>query len=265
MIGELITAGASLFGSIFGKKKQKVETTVDYVKMAQSAQAAGFNPLTALRNGGSAGFTTTTSPTISAIPEALGNLGGILGNALEKKLDPIEAKKRELDTALVDAQLRSLKQGPQVPGRFYQPRTYTGTKVSQQLVPRLGASSSKQAASVAGAMVNPVGYDVNQAQLTKFGSQGYWHNFPYLPDASAVEDSNGEVAGAVYGVAKVPVDGVYNAYRLASHLRKLSNEDRRKKTPSEWRPYSWVGPRVKRAVSDWFAPWTNPSIPGSSP
>ncbi|UIB81362.1 hypothetical protein [Flyfo microvirus Tbat2_43] len=149
MIGELISGGISLLGGLFGsKKKQTTTSTVDYKKMVKDSSAAGFNPLTAIRNGGSAGFTTTTSPTISNTSEILGNLGGILGEALENKLDPIQAKKRELDTALVDQQLRALKQGPQLDGGFQQPRYYSGVKVSQQAVPRLGASSTKKVASV---------------------------------------------------------------------------------------------------------------------
>ena len=127
MWGEIISAGASLLGGLFGGKKKNQQTTtrINYQQMADDAAAAGFNPLTAIRNGGSAGFTTTTSPTVSAMPEVLGNLGGILGDALGKKLDPIEAKKREIDTVLLDRQLRQLKEGPQLPASFKTPRTYT--------------------------------------------------------------------------------------------------------------------------------------------
>ena len=100
MIGEIITAGAGLLGSLFGSKKQTTTNEVNYVKMARNARAAGFNPLTALRNGGAAGFTTTTSPTVSQLPQALGALGGALGDAYEKKVDPLAQKQRQLDTAL---------------------------------------------------------------------------------------------------------------------------------------------------------------------
>lgn len=131
MIGELISAGATLLGGLFGRKKQKTENSVDYVKMANSAKAAGFNPLTALRNGGSAGFTTTTGPTMSALPEALASMGGILGGALQNKLDPLEQKKRQYDTALVDYQLRQLKEGPKaMPGTLYSGSQFFGAKVT---------------------------------------------------------------------------------------------------------------------------------------
>lgn len=220
MIGELITAGAGLLGSIFGgKKKQKVETTIDYRKMAASAAAAGFNPLTAIRNGGSAGFTTTTSPTVSQMPEALANLGGVLGGALEKKLDPIEAKRREPDTALVNAQLSGRVAAKQVPGGFYAPRTFTGTKVSQQLVPRLGATSHKQAASV------PANYTPWNKKLTAGdppeasdlgldnGRYGLF-NPGALPNAGGVvSEVAGEPGEWLGGGAKLAEIGGYSLYR----------------------------------------------------
>lgn len=151
-IGEIIGAGLGLIGSLFGKKKQKTESTVNYQQMVASAEAAGFNPLTALRNGGSAGFTTTTSPTVSQIPDALANFGGVLGSALEKRLDPIEAKKREIDTLMTDVQLKEARALSKRPASFYQPVEWSGTKVSNQFVPRLGAKSHQQAASIAGAV-----------------------------------------------------------------------------------------------------------------
>lgn len=136
-IGDLIGGVAGLFG---GKKKQETVSRVDYGRMVKDATAAGFNPLTALRNGGSAGFTTTTGPTLSNLPEALGSLGGVLGDALENKIDPLKKKQRELDTALVDYQLRQLKQGP---GMLYPGSTFTGTKVTGQASPAVGPSAKK--------------------------------------------------------------------------------------------------------------------------
>lgn len=126
-LGSLVGGVLGLFGS----KKQKTESTVDYVKMAANATAAGFNPLTAIRNGGSAGFTTTTSPSASSLPGALQSIGGALGDAFSERIDPLEQKKRELDTALVDYQLRQLREGPRAVGTLYPGGTFEGTKVSR--------------------------------------------------------------------------------------------------------------------------------------
>ena len=74
----------SIVGGVFGllgSKKQKTTSSVDYVSMARNAQKAGFNPLTAIRNGGSAGFTSTTSPSASQLPGALQSIGSCRAEA----------------------------------------------------------------------------------------------------------------------------------------------------------------------------------------
>ncbi|WHA39890.1 hypothetical protein [Agrobacterium larrymoorei] len=218
MWGEIFSAGAGLLSSMFGgKKKQTTETTIDLAKLVKSANNNGFNPLTVLRNGGAAGFSTTTSPTISNTPEAFANLGGILGQALGDKLDPIQAKKRELDTLLVDTQLRQLKEGPQMAGRLYAPRTYTGTKVSQQLVPRLGVSTSSKTASVPAAY-NPNKYEVTEATKVNYGNQSIWQSNPWLPSADTIEQDFGDVAGSAYGVPKLAADLAWNGWRFKNHI-----------------------------------------------
>lgn len=189
-IGEIISAGVGLIGSLFGKKKQTTTSSVDYGKMRDEATAAGFNPLTAIRNGGSAGFTTTSSPTISQSPELLANLGGVLGNALGEKLDPIEAKKREIDTLLVDRQLRSLKQGPQ--RQLTQPTTFEGVKVSQQLVPRAGVASVKKVASVPAAFKSDMGYEKDDVPKVKNPYPNGYVPDPNIPNADDIETRLGD-------------------------------------------------------------------------
>lgn len=243
-LGGLLTAGLSLLG---GKKKQEktvTENTVNYEKMADSAAAAGFNPLTAIRNGGSAGFSTstTTAPTVSQLPAALGSLGGVLGDAFEKSIDPLEAKKRELDTRLVDFQLRGLDEG-RVP-RLYPGSTYTGTKISRQYVPSLSSGAPKSAA----VPKNPapwegtiVGGDNPTASSlglrTKDGRYG-WFEAPVLPDGETVETVYGdnELLSTVFGVGKVVGDFGYSLYRngksayedASPSVRKAFEEAKRK-------------------------------------
>lgn len=249
--GAVGAIGSSLVGGLFGKKKQSTETTVNYVKMARKATQAGFNPLTALRNGGSAGFTTTTAPTVSTMPETLANLGGVLGDALGKKLDPIEAKKRELDTALVDAQLRELKQGPQLPGRFYPARQYTGTKVSSQLVPRLGAASHKSVASVPAAFKSDMGYDQGDTpKVTNPYPKGFEPD-PNTPDAETWETRLGD-------------DILSPAFWLTAPREVTHNADKWLKDRDLPRgPYD-LGRRIRRGIVDlWTQPGTRKSGPGT--
>ncbi|MGO7184016.1 hypothetical protein ACCT14_25360 [Rhizobium brockwellii] len=241
MIGEIISAGATLLGGLFGSKKPKKEktetktvneSTVDYVKMSDSARAAGFNPLTALRNGGAAGFSTSTSnststssaPATSAMPQALASVGGILGQAFERKLDPLEAKKRQLDTALVDYQLKQLNKSP--PGALYPGSTYSGTKMGRQLMPAVGPSHNQVASSpatrrpVQGPNKPGEGTIVggDNPAVSSFGwndgRYGYFHA-PYMPDAETGENIYGdnEIFSTLYGGAKIVNDVGYSLYR----------------------------------------------------
>lgn len=255
----LLSIGASLLG---GKsKKQETTSRVNYQQMVEDASAAGFNPLTAIRNGGSAGFTTTTSPSISNTPEILSNLGGVLGDALGQKLDPINAKKREIDTLLVDRQLRQLREGPQVAGSFKVPRTYTGTKVSQQLVPRLGASSSSKTASVPAAY-NPNKYEVTEATKVNYGKQSIWESNPWLPSADTIEQDFGDVAGSAYGVPKLAADLAWNGYRLKNYAvdsyRKSAAQERSRPKQGPYKSPTklggWAG-RASKVISAGGGGW----------
>ena len=259
MIPALIGAGASLLGSLFGKKKQTTTTSVNYGDMVASATAAGFNPLTAIRNGGSAGFTTTTSPTVSQMPEALANLGGVLGGALADRLDPIKAKKREIDTLLTDVQLKQARAMNNMPASFYQPSEWTGTKVSSQLVPRLGAASHKQTAAVPAA-VKGRGAGPNGEVLSMYQDwtdrDGKLVSLPHneLPDVEQlVTPPAGKVENAFSGVGNNPPSKLWlkPAYGLGRAVevfdkplftsRKLTKEEKQR-YDSSWLP-SWV-PRL---------------------
>ncbi len=234
------TIGATIFGglsSLFGKKKQKVTNEVDYVKMRDNAEAAGFNPLTALRNGGSAGFTTTSSPSLSSAPEVLSNIGGLLGQAFLDKPDPIEAKKREIDTILVDRQLRQLKEGPQLPGSFHTPRTFEGVKVSQQLTPRMGQASSKNAASVPANFIGPPspsqfvkdnkGLDLYVPVYDRFNNKVHYFPNPDLPDADQM------VVPSIGIVGSETRDFVGN---MSNRYSPKKAPKTRQSVPQVWRP-----------------------------
>lgn len=82
----LISAGATLLGGLFGKKKELTTTTnsVDYKKMVTDAQAAGFNPLTVLRNGGAQGASVQSTATTGGGPSMgmlFADLAGSVSNA----------------------------------------------------------------------------------------------------------------------------------------------------------------------------------------
>lgn len=103
----LIGAGASLLGKLFGGGKQETVNRVDYARMVRDAEAAGFNPLTALRNGGAAGFTVSTTPAAPLSARlAEGVSAGV--NTFLENFDPHADAAREKGFALIDAQIRNL-------------------------------------------------------------------------------------------------------------------------------------------------------------
>lgn len=71
--------------------------------MVKKAEKAGFNPLTAIRNGGSAGFTSTTTQGPGGLSAALSAAGNFLQN-----FDPFADAKRSQESRLVDAQIANL-------------------------------------------------------------------------------------------------------------------------------------------------------------
>ncbi|RWO96663.1 MAG: hypothetical protein EOQ98_21835 [Mesorhizobium sp.] len=106
MIGELISAGASLLGGLFGGDDES-SSSVDYKKMVRDAEAAGFNPLTAIRNGGSAGFTQTSHPGLSSgafIADAVGKIGNVIASH-----DPMAEQTAALEHQIRQETLRNLQ------------------------------------------------------------------------------------------------------------------------------------------------------------
>lgn len=118
-VGPAITAVGGVISSLFGGKK-KTENRVNYQQMVADAEAAGFNPLTVLRNGGSAGYMQTAHPGLSSgevIGQALGNVGNFLAD-----FDPYADDKRELASRLAEAQIANLNAStatmfPPAPGK----------------------------------------------------------------------------------------------------------------------------------------------------
>jgi len=258
---------SSLIGgalSLFGGRKQKdqvVKNEVDYGKMVSSATAAGFNPLTALRNGGSAGFTTTTSPSLSNSGSILGNIGGVLGEALDNKAESI--KEFRPDTALMDYQLRGLTK---VPTPSLRPAsTYTGVKVSRQATPVAGPSAGTPA-SVSGLAGNgsvnqrlmknapvaaqtfftpPKPVAVKQPDAMPIWVRGSDRDGQMSwianPDGPDLEQMGAAYATRVIGGYEKAADSVVN-WRNQISSRKLTPSEKKEQEKS-WLP-SWV-PRFK--------------------
>ncbi|RVD19429.1 MAG: hypothetical protein EOS73_05090 [Mesorhizobium sp.] len=75
--------------------------------MVKDAEAAGFNPLTAIRNGGSAGFTSTSTPGLSSgefLADALKGVGQIVSS-----YDPMAKATSDLEFRIKQETLRNLQ------------------------------------------------------------------------------------------------------------------------------------------------------------
>lgn len=96
-----------LLGGLLGGKSKTTKSSVDYVKLRDNALKAGFNPLTALRSGGAAGFTQTTQPALSTgefLADAIG-----AGFSAAEKYDPHEKERGKLEIDLMKEELRRSK------------------------------------------------------------------------------------------------------------------------------------------------------------
>lgn len=115
VVGGIIKAGLGILGGLFGRKKQTQSTVTDFVKLRESAEAAGFNPLTALRASGGNGFQTTTSPGLSS-GEFIANALGVAVDDLV--VDPTKKARDDLELKLLQAQLDDLQQSGRVAQGF---------------------------------------------------------------------------------------------------------------------------------------------------
>ncbi|MGF7009265.1 hypothetical protein [Aminobacter sp. BE322] len=191
----MIGGGISLIGKLFGNKPQKTENRVNYKQMVTDAEAAGFNPLTALRNGGAAGFTTTTQPALSSraiIGEAMGEVGNFISN-----FDPMADDRREQEYNLVQAQIANLNASTASMSRSqsFKVPTYTAGQVERR-PSGTAAQLSRTMPASAGAPRMPT---VETPTVTN-----PWRNSvidPNVRDAAAFEERYGdsEIAQIIYG------------------------------------------------------------------
>lgn len=224
MFGALLGAGASILGGLFGSKKQKTETTIDYQKMARNAQAAGFNPLTALRNGGSAGFTSTVHhPGLSGLGDAIANVGNSFGAALDKRIDPIEQKRDKVESALLDYQLATIQAGPKPVQSFGSVPTKKGNPLLLQTVPPMATQKAVRNGSAIPKMAFKAGDNPTVSTVGLEDRYGITPD-PFTADAAAWEQRYAEPGEWVGGIYVMGADAIYNAKRGLDNAVKAFKE-----------------------------------------
>ncbi|RUW01428.1 MULTISPECIES: hypothetical protein [unclassified Mesorhizobium] len=230
-----------MISGLFGSGDQETTSHVDYGRMVRDAEAAGFNPLTAIRNGGSAGFTSTTTPG-NPVGGALSRVGDWLTN-----FNPFEDAERAQRGKLLDAQIANLNAETgnllhTVPSRHGAIASGAGVRNAPASLSRgwekgppvtvlSQLSGSPVAAPSAGSMPGGGSTSKGNAALSSFTppelkdgklsntpwldsfSNGWLRHDPTTPDMAGFEDAYGdsEIGSTVAGAVSMGRDLLYNA------------------------------------------------------
>lgn len=235
----IISAGAGLLGKIFGgDDDQETTSRIDYKQMVADAEAAGFNPLTAIRNGGSAGYTATSHPALSSgafIADALGQVGSAIAS-----YNPMDEATAKLEYEIKQATLANL-----------QADTAARLKASVGGVP-VSTGARNVAAGSPLATGLPLSPTVEVPTLTNpYSVQSGIPVDPNIPDAAAAEERYGDVAGSVWGIGVGFYDWLYGV--------------RNSTVPKGYSEQKFYAPGLARkpVKARDSAPWRPPSLPSS--
>ncbi|WP_413876351.1 hypothetical protein [Albidovulum sp.] len=179
LFGTILGAVAGpLAGGLFGGKKKETKQTTDFVALRDSAEAAGFNPLTALKATGGAGFTTTTHPGLSSgefLAEAIGS-----GVQAWSSFDPMQQQRDALEMEMMRAELDRIK---------------SDARVTQGFAGGVPTARHEKLAAVE--YGRPELAD-NPQRLT-YGGIG-WDAQADTADAQIIENRYGDIVSSLYGV-----------------------------------------------------------------
>lgn len=207
MLGSIIGPAIGAIGSIFGGRKT-TKSSVDYVAMRKNAEKAGFNPLTALQNGGSAGFARVSGPPALSSTEAIAN---VLGTAADTWFNrdkvAADAEKEALELALMRQELANLQKPSEVVRQrdfgysIPQVTTYTGNSQHDNSSVLSVSDRRTDDRKLHGQLPDR---SIPLGPLT-------WGVDPTVAPSTQVTDEYGDVVEAVYGAGKLAWDFGYNA------------------------------------------------------
>lgn len=225
----LAAAAPSLVDGLFGLFGGSESTTVNYKALRKNAEKGGFNPLTALRGGGSAGFVKTHSPAMAS----LGTMAKALaaGYQTDYFRDPRAEETAELERQVMAAQLKNIESGT-----------------------RLNEKQLSAPARVAGSRSRPLRDDPNPGvpdqpgrnptmYTTPAGTDGtgWWHSDPDAPDTEYWEDRYGDFLGGIIGgTITAGRDTGYNI-RRAYEWGKANTTPQQPPAPMDWMPWEFGG------------------------
>lgn len=222
MWGPIIGAGISAIGSLFGGDDEETTMTINYKQMARKAEQAGFNPLTAIRNGGSAGFTTTHHPGLS-MSSRFGQAFQTIGNAI-MSFDARADERAELEQQLLRAQLGRIQRQSQLTAGMEVPTAAGSTR------------SSSPARGGAGGGVGGTGTPQNAGNALVTVT---------LPGGGTQDVANPDVVSDPESL-------------LTGPLLKLANWwDRNQKRPPDFDLPAWAADRASRAAKNFQSSFEN--------
>lgn len=233
MWGEIISAGANIISKLFGGKKSS--NRINYKQLVRDAEAAGFNPLTALRNGGAAGYMQGGNGTpLSRLAEGVADGA----QAFLNNFDPFEDDKREMEFKLVEAQLANLQADTAMKTRFGDVPSYTATP--RKRVMGDGISHGQTFKSVAGVLPPSAGAPqtptVEKPAVTNpYPTDMGIHVNPALPDAATWEDRYGEPGSWLGGVLTFAGDAATWIYDWQQDFRRRADERHK---PGKGKPFN---------------------------
>lgn len=223
-----------------------IKGEIDFKKMAADAEAAGFNPLTAIRNGGSAGFASSSQPSAPLSRQAptrqapLRQVAGRstpsyqsagaagLGVAADfmSNFDPFMDQKREMEAQLVEAQIANLNSSTNLNNarKFGGVPSYTAGNRAIQMGSgvRVGATVNTNTHMGATPVANPPGVvpvvppKFEPPKVSNPYGLSWFRPDPNRPDAGAWEDRLGDDVGGWLGAGvNLTSDIRYNLIRHA--------------------------------------------------
>lgn len=254
-IGALITTGGSLLGKLFGGGGEKTTSTIDYKALRRAAEKGGFNPLTALRAGGGAGFTTTHHPALASgefIADAMAGVGNIVAS-----IDPMRDATAKLEHEIKVATLANIQ--ADTAARLHATRNIGGAPSSSG--PRQVRAVSPLATPAAAATVpvaaggNPDRMVQTQVTVTNPYPPGFVVDTT-MPDADGYETRLGEPGGipgaAITGWADLkanyPILKLLDSHPMAESARQvgLYGDRQWKRLRREWAGWNDVKPGLAR-------------------
>jgi len=203
---------------------------VDYVKLRQNAEAAGFNPLTALRAGGGAGFTTTHHPSLASggfMADALSSFGNAIAS-----IDPMRDATAKLEYQIKQETLKNIQADTAARKRA----SLGGVPVSTGARTVVRASPLQRGLPASAGL--PQMPTVETPTVTNpWPTSSGWPVNPGLPDAATYEQRYGEPGDWIGGVLTFGGDVANWLYRGQQYLKRQTDEARKRPYRAPPDPY----------------------------